>query len=82
MDKEIGIRENRETFRNEFIDLVKRNGKVRASLSHTQRLPHHIEASAILDWQWDGELFSITCTGKRVICNNNMPAFHVYKQRW
>ena len=81
MDKEIGIRENRETFRNDFIDLVKRNGKTRASLSHTQRFPHYIDASAILDWQWDGELFAITRTGKRVICNKKMPAFHVYKQR-
>ena len=72
-------RENKETPRDEFIEIVKKYGKVRAGLSHSQTHPVEIHFSAILDWQYDGKLFTVTTCGKRAECSDKMPAFHLYK---
>ena len=72
-------RENKETSREDFIQLVKEKGKVIAALSHTQAKPDRIHNAAILEWQYDTELFCITANGKRLVANKDMPAFHVYK---
>jgi len=71
--------EDKETSREKFVYMVKKAGKIYASPSHEQSHPDHISSSAILEWQWDGELFSITATGRRVVCSEDMPAFHIYK---
>ena len=74
-------REKKETYREDFIEIVKKKGKVWASPSHAQTHPVQIDYSAILEWQWDDnrkELFAITITGKRAVCSNKMPAFHIY----
>lgn len=67
--------------REAFIEFVKDEGVIRASLSHTQKYPSGISQFAILDWQYDGELFAITNTGKRVVANEDMPAFIPYENR-
>ena len=72
-------REFKETSREKFIYMVKKAGKIYAEPSHEQHIPDHISQFAILEWQWDGELFAITKTGKRVVCSDNIPAFHIYK---
>lgn len=77
-------KENRETPRKKFIQIVKKKGIVPASLSHTQQYPGHISSFAVLEWQYDptkGELFSITKSGKRVVANEKMPAFHIWRIR-
>jgi len=51
-----------------------------ASPSHEQTHPTPIHFAAILKWQWDGELFANTITGKRVVASKTMPAFHIYRQ--
>jgi len=72
-------REFKETSREKFIYMVKKAGKIYAETSHDQHKPDHISNFSILEWQWDGELFAITATGKRVVCSESMPAFHIYK---
>ncbi len=81
MDTEnIGIRQDKETAYNDFVELVKKKGTVRASLSHTQSRPSEISSSAILDWQIDDHgLFCVTITGGIVRCSDDMPAFHVFE---
>ncbi len=76
----IGKRQEQETLYVDFVEKVKKEGMVRASLSHSQTHPCEIHFSAILDWQWDGELFSISVTGNRGVCSGTMPAFHIYEQ--
>ena len=72
-------REDRETLYNDFVQIVKKEGKVLASPSHTQLYPDEIHHAAILEWQWDVELFSDIKTSGRVVANKKMPAFHVYR---
>jgi len=71
-------REDAETRHDSFVSEVKSKGTVWASPSHAQSYPCTIDRHAILPWQWDGELFAMTLTGKRAVCNDKMPAFHVY----
>ena len=71
-------RDPAETPRDAFIKIVRANGKVWASTSHEQHKPDHISSSGILEWQYDGELFAITKTRRRVVANKSMPAFHIY----
>jgi len=59
-----------------FIELLKKRKAIIASPSHEQDFPNHISQYAILNWQYDGEIFSITRDGRRVVCSKNMPAFH------
>lgn len=72
-------REDKETLYEDFVEIVKEEGKVFASPSHSQTFPDKIEFSAILEWQWDGELFANTIT-RRVVANKEMPAFHIYNR--
>lgn len=62
----------------QFVELLKKEGTVRASPSHTQTHPTEISWAAILDWQFDGEVFAITSTGKRAVASPSMPAFRRY----
>jgi len=71
-------REDTETTYKTFVLKVKAEGLVWASPSHSQSYPCTISYSAILPWEWDGELFAMTVLGKRVVCNEHMPAFHIY----
>jgi len=72
-------RENKETLYKDFIKLVKEEGSVFASPSHEQTHPIPIHFSAILEWQWDEELFAISITGKRIVASKSMPAFYIYR---
>ena len=69
-----------EILYDDFIDLLKKEGKVRASPSHEQRHPVPISEFAILDFQYDGVIFAITRTGKRVEITDQMPAFRPYDE--
>ena len=71
-------RDLNETPRKEFVEMVKKQGKIRASLSHTQTYPDEIHYAGILDWEYDTELFAITWSGRRVVASKTMPAFHIY----
>ena len=72
-------RENKETLYKDFVEIVKKEKRVFASPSHEQTHPVPIHFSAILEWQWDGELFANSITGKRVVASKSMPAFHIYR---
>lgn len=72
-------RQDKETLRKDFIRIVKKEKRVFASVSHTQVYPVPIHFSAILEWQWDGELFANSATSKRITISKSMPAFHIYR---
>ena len=62
----------------DFIELVKDQGKVWASPSHSMKHKDgEMSHAAILEWQYDKCLYSITVTGKRIDVLN-MPAFHLF----
>jgi hypothetical protein len=71
-------RDDKETPRENFIKLVREKGLIYASPSHHQTHPDEIDRCAILGWEYDTELFAITCMGKRVVASKTMPAFYIY----
>lgn len=62
----------------EFTEKVKQEGTTWGSISHYQAEPCEIDQWAILEWQYDVELFAITSTGKRVTISEQMPGMYEY----
>ena len=75
-------RDDHETPRVDFIEIVKQQGPTWASLSHSQPDPDPVDHSAILRWQYDGErkrLFAVSLSGDTVVVRESIPAFHIWR---